>query len=87
MNFRPRREKMRLVSMYGKKVMPLSNETYRSQIRSIISEAGGRYDMSIPLCTNGRKQYRKFLITRKKIIQTGNGKRAFCKNKSRHRGS
>lgn len=35
--------KMRLVSMYGEKVMPPSTETYRSQIRSIISEAGGRY--------------------------------------------
>lgn len=34
---------MRLVSMYGEKVMPPSTETYRSQIRSIISEAGGRY--------------------------------------------
>lgn len=35
--------KMRLVSMYGERTMPPSSEIYRSQIRSIINEAGGRY--------------------------------------------
>lgn len=35
--------KMRLVGMYAGRVMPTSFEIYRSQIRSIISEAEGRY--------------------------------------------
>lgn len=35
--------KMRLINMYGDRVLPQSAEIYRTQIRSIIREAQGRY--------------------------------------------